>query len=90
MSKSWEYNHISQHTSTENDVIGTQSEGDFGESPTDAPTPKANVQDSPYTGSAKKIYTHFNERKLRCIIDYCKSTIYFRQHNNTIYVFTSI
>ena len=47
MSKSWEYNHISQHISTENDVIGTQSEGDFGESPTDAPTPKANVQDSP-------------------------------------------
>ena len=42
-----------------------------------------------YTGSAKKTYTDFNERKLCCIIDYCKSTIYFRQHNNMIYVFTS-
>ena len=40
--------------------------------------------------SAKKMYTNFNERKLRCITDYCKSTIYFRQHNNMIYVFTSI
>ena len=42
------------------------------------------------TGSTKKMYTHFNERRLRCIIDYCKSTIYFRQHNNMMYVFTSI
>jgi hypothetical protein len=42
-----------------------------------------------YTGSAKKMYTRFNERKLCCIIDYCKSTIYL-QHNNMIYVFTSI
>ena len=43
-----------------------------------------------YTGSAKKMYTHFNKRKLRCIIDYCKSTIHFRQHDNMIYVFTSV
>jgi hypothetical protein len=35
-----------------------------------------------YTGSAKKMYTHFNKRKLCCIIDYCKSTIYFRKHNS--------
>ena len=26
------------------------------------------------------MYTHFNEKKtLHCVIDYCKSTIYFRQ-----------
>jgi len=43
------------------------------------------------TGSAKtNVYTLQQKKPLRCIIDYCKSTIYFLQHNNMIYVFTSI
>ena len=37
----------------------------------------------------KCIHTLTKENSTLCN-DYCKSTIYFRQHNNMIYVFTSI
>ena len=43
-----------------------------------------------YRVRQKSVYTLQRKKTLRCIIDYCKSTEYFRQHNNMIYVFTSI
>ena len=44
-----------------------------------------------YTGSAKKMYTHFNERKLYVVKSIIVNLQYIlRQHNNMIYVFTSI
>ena len=30
----------------------------------------------------KNVYTYYRKKTLRCIIDYCKSTIYFCQYNN--------
>ena len=39
-------------------------------------------------GPPKKCIHTLTKETLRRIIDYCKSTIYFRQHNNMIYVFT--
>ena len=42
-------------------------------------------------GPPKKcIHTLTKENSTLYLIDYCKFTIYFRQHNNIIYVFTSV
>jgi len=43
-----------------------------------------------YRVRQKKCINTLTKKTLRCIIDYCKSTICFRQYNNMIYVFTSI
>jgi hypothetical protein len=41
-------------------------------------------------GPPKKCKHTLTKENSTFIIDYCKSTIYFRQNNNMIYVFTSI
>jgi hypothetical protein len=43
-----------------------------------------------YRVRQKNVHTLERKKTVCCIIDYCKSTIYFCQYNNMIYVFTSI